>query len=160
LDGTVSERIRAVDAAMQGLGFDAVISTRILPDMWDKWVQLASLGAATCLLRGTVGEIVAAPGGQATALAILQEAAHVARSGGYPPSEGFMSATAAMMSQQGSPFASSMYRDLMGGAQVEVDAILQDLVDRGHAKGVETPLLQAAAAQLHIYQAAKAGLHA
>ena len=160
LDGTVSERIRAVDAAMQGLGFDAVISTRILPDMWDKWVQLASLGAATCLLRGTVGEIVAAPGGQATALAILQEAAHVARSGGYPPSEGFMSATAAMMSQQGSPFASSMYRDLMGGAQVEVDAILQDLVDRGHAKGVEAPLLQAAAAQLHIYQAAKAGLHA
>jgi 2-dehydropantoate 2-reductase len=68
-----------------------------------------------------------------------------------------MSATAAMMSQQGSPFVSSMYRDLMGGAQVEVDAILQDLVDRGHAKGVETPLLQAAAAQLHIYQAAKAG---
>jgi 2-dehydropantoate 2-reductase len=120
-------------------------------------LQLASLGAATCLLRGTVGEIVAAPGGQATALAILQEAAHVARSGGYPPSEGFMSATAAMMSQQGSPFVSSMYRDLMGGAQVEVDAILQDLVDRGHAKGVETPLLQAAAAQLHIYQAAKAG---
>jgi 2-dehydropantoate 2-reductase len=51
LDGTVSERIRAVDAAMQGLGFDAVISTRILPDMWEKWVQLASLGAATCAAR-------------------------------------------------------------------------------------------------------------
>jgi hypothetical protein len=26
--------------------------------MWEKWVQLASLGTATCLLRGTVGEIV------------------------------------------------------------------------------------------------------
>jgi 2-dehydropantoate 2-reductase len=160
LDGTASERIRAVDAAMRGVGFDAAISTRILPDMWEKWVQLASLGAVTCLLRGTVGEIVAAPGGQATAMAILQEAAHVARSCGYPPSEGFMNTTAAMMSQQGSPFASSMYRDLKGGGQVEVDAILQDLVDRGHANGVEAPLLQAAAAQLHIYQAAKTAVHA
>ncbi len=84
----------------------------------------------------------------------------MARSCGYPPSEGLVSATAAMMSKQGSSFASSMYRDLMGGAQVEVDEILQDLVDRGHAKGIETPLLQAAAAQLHIYQAAKRGLHA
>jgi 2-dehydropantoate 2-reductase len=101
---------------------------------------------------------VAAPGGQATALAILQEAANIARSCGYPPPEDFINATAAMMSQKGSPFASSMYRDLKGGGQVEVDAILQDLVDRGHANGVEAPLLKAAAAQLHIYQAAKTGV--
>jgi hypothetical protein len=38
-----------------------------------------------------------------------------------------------------------------------VDAALQGLVDRGHAKRVETPLLQAATTQLHIYQAVKAG---
>jgi 2-dehydropantoate 2-reductase len=155
LDGAESERVRAVDAAMQGVGFDASISSTILPDMWEKWVQLASLGGANCLLRGTIGEIVAAPGGQATALAILQEAADVARSCGYPPSDRFMSTATTSLTQPGSPLASSMYRDLKGGAAVEVDAILQDLVDRGHANGVNTPLLRAAAAQLHLYQAAR-----
>ena len=155
LDGAESERVRAVDAAMQGVGFDAPISSTILPDMWEKWVQLASLGGANCLLRGSIGEIVAAPGGQATALAILQEAADVARSCGYPPSDRFMSTATTSLTQPGSPLASSMYRDLKGGAAVEVDAILQDLVDRGHANGVNTPLLRAAAAQLHLYQAAR-----
>jgi 2-dehydropantoate 2-reductase len=33
LDGAESERVRAVDAAMQGVGFDASISSTILPDM-------------------------------------------------------------------------------------------------------------------------------
>ena len=155
LDGAESGRVRAVDAAMQGVGFDASISSTILPDMWEKWVQLASLGGANCLLRGSIGEIVAAPGGQATALAILQEAADVARSCGYPPSDRFMSTATTSLTQPGSPLASSMYRDLKGGAAVEVDAILQDLVDRGHANGVNTPLLRAAAAQLHLYQAAR-----
>ena len=155
LDGAESERVRAVDAAMQGVGFDASISSTILPDMWEKWVQLASLGGANCLLRGSIGEIVAAPGGQATALAILQEAADVARSCGYPPSDRFMSTATTSLTQPGSPLASSMYRDLKGGAAVEVDAILQDIVDRGHANGVNTPLLRAAAAQLHLYQAAR-----
>jgi 2-dehydropantoate 2-reductase len=155
LDGAESERVRALDAAMQGVGFDASISSTILPDMWEKWVQLASLGGANCLLRGSIGEIVAAPGGQATALAILQEAADVARSCGYPPSDRFMSTATTSLTQPGSPLASSMYRDLKGGAAVEVDAILQDLVDRGHANGVNTPLLRAAAAQLHLYQAAR-----
>lgn len=154
LDGTQSDRIRAVDAALQGLGFDAAISADILQALWDKWVQLASLGAATCLLRGTIGQIAAAPEGASTALAILQEAAQVARSFGHGPSDGFMATAAATLAQQGSPLASSMYRDLNSGAPVEVDAVLQDLVDRGRSRGVDTPLLRAAAAQLHIYQAA------
>ncbi len=156
LDGVESDRIRAVDAEMQGVGFDAAISSHIVQDMWEKWVQLASLGAATCLLRGTVGEIVAAPEGPATVHAILQEAAGVARAWDHPPSEGFMAATLGMLNQPRSPMASSMYRDLKAGAPVEVDAILQDLVERGRSKGVATPLLQAAAAQLHIYQSGKA----
>jgi 2-dehydropantoate 2-reductase len=155
LDGSESERIRAVDAVMHGVGFDAAISSRIVHDMWEKWVQLASLGAATCLLRGTVGEIVAAPEGLPTALAILQEAGQVAGASGYAPSDAFVNGTTAMLSQPGSPLASSMYRDLTAGAPVEVDAVLQDIVERGRSHGVHTPLLRAAAAQLHIYQSTK-----
>jgi 2-dehydropantoate 2-reductase len=33
--------------------------------MWRKWVEIVSIGAATSLMRATVGEIVAVPGGAA-----------------------------------------------------------------------------------------------
>jgi 2-dehydropantoate 2-reductase len=56
-----------------------------------------------------------------------------------------------MLIQPGSSFASSLYRDLGQGRPVEADAILGDLVDRGHEGGVSTPLLDAAAVALRIH---------
>jgi len=47
LDGSLTPRIRAVDELMQGVGFDAAASVDILQEMWEKWVQLAGLGAAS-----------------------------------------------------------------------------------------------------------------
>src|SRR5205814_4625553 len=62
-NGESTPRLKMLDATLQGAGFDARLSTDIMQAMWEKWVQLASLGAVTCLMRGTIGEIVAAPGG-------------------------------------------------------------------------------------------------
>src|SRR5207302_8632171 len=62
-NGERTSRLQSLDATLQGAGFDARLSTDIMQAMWEKWVQLASLGAITCLLRGTIGEIVAVPGG-------------------------------------------------------------------------------------------------
>lgn len=45
-----------------------------------------------------------------------------------------------------------MYRDLQNGGPVEVDHILGDLLDRPRHLGIATPLLEAAVAQLRIYQ--------
>ena len=42
---------------------------------------------------------------------------------------------------------------MMRGAPVEADNILGDMIARGHAHGVQTPLLCAAYAQLSIYSA-------
>jgi 2-dehydropantoate 2-reductase len=78
LDGQNTERVEAVDQAFRSAGFDAAISTHIRQDMWQKWVQLASLGAITCLLRGNIGEIVAVPGGAELSLTALSECAAIA----------------------------------------------------------------------------------
>ena len=58
-----------------------------------------------------------------------------------------------MLTEPGSPFASSTYRDLQQGKVVEVDTILGDLVERGRAGGVTTPLLEAATVALRIHNA-------
>jgi 2-dehydropantoate 2-reductase len=151
-NGETTPRLKTLHATLQGAGFDARLSTDIMRAMWEKWVQLASLGAITCLMRGTIGEIVAAPGGADLSLKVLDESAAVATACGYKPSEKVLARHAAAMTEPGSQLTSSMYRDLRKGAPVEADHILGDLIERGDAHGVPTPLLKAAFVSLRVYQ--------
>lgn len=155
LDGKQTSRLETVDQVFRGAGFDASVSSHILQDMWQKWVQLASLGAITCLLRGNIGEIVAVPGGADLSLAALRECAVIAAACRYPPAAAFLEEKRAQITAVGSSLTSSMYRDLLRNEPVEVDTILGDLLDRGSKYGVSTPVLQAAFVNLSIYQRAK-----
>ena len=150
--GTLSDRIQALDELLQSAGFDARSSTQIMQAMWEKWVMLASLGAITCLMRGTVGDIEAVPGGADLALQTLAECGAVATASGYPPGDEFLTRTKGALTAHGSALASSMYRDLQQGRPVEVDQILGDLLDRARSHGVPAPLLTAAFVQLSTYQ--------
>jgi 2-dehydropantoate 2-reductase len=151
-NGETTPRLQTLHATLQGGGFDARLSTDIMQAMWEKWVQLASLGAITCLMRGTIGEIVAAPGGADLSLKMLDESAAVATACGHKASEALFARHAAAMTEPGSSLTSSMYRDLRKGAPVEANHILGDLIERGDKRGVATPLLQAAFANLRVYQ--------
>jgi 2-dehydropantoate 2-reductase len=151
-NGETTPRLQALHTTLQGAGFEARLSTDIMQAMWEKWVQLASLGAITCLMRGTIGEIVAALGGADLSLKVVDESAAVATACGHKPSEALFARHASAMTEPGSSLTSSMYRDLRKGAPVEADHILGDLIARGDAHGVATPLLQAAFVNLRIYQ--------
>ncbi len=156
-DGTASARVAALDAVIPGAGFKAGSSPKIMQAMWEKWVFLASLGATTCLMRGTVGEIEAQPGGTDVALVILAEATEIATAAGYRPSDAHLERSRTSLTTKGAPTASSMYRDMQQGGNVEVDQILGDLVARGKTLGVATPLLNAAFVHLRVYQAKALG---
>jgi 2-dehydropantoate 2-reductase len=151
-NGETTPRLQTLDATLQGGGFDARLSTNIMQEMWEKWVQLASLGAITCLMRGAIGEIVAVPGGADLSLKVLDESAAVATACGHKPSEALLSRHAGALTTPGSPLTSSMYRDLRKGAPVEADHILGDFIERGDAHKVATPLLKAAFINLRVYQ--------
>ncbi len=152
LSGQASDRMDRLDAMMQGAGFDARLLRTIEREMWEKWVLLAALGGITCLMRGTVGDIEAAPRGADFALAFLAECIAVAAAAGHPPSDGFVAATTALLTEKGSKMTSSMYRDLQKGSGVEADQILGDLAGRARQFGIPAPLLSAAYTQLSIYR--------
>lgn len=151
-DGSMSPRVKALDYVMQGAVFEARTSDHILQEMWEKWVVLSSLGAATCLLRGNIGEISAAPGGVAVTQAILAEATAIASAAGYPPNAAFHPWADRILTNPQSTLTSSMYRDMAANAPVEVEQILGDLLRRGRAAEVHTPLLEAACTNLRIYE--------
>lgn len=151
LDGQPSARMSALDTLMTGAGFPARLSPVIAREMWEKWLLLASLGAVTCLMRGTIGEVVAAPGGRDFVLALIDEVVAIITAAGLAPSEPALNGTRALLTQAGSPFASSMFRDLSKGNRIEADAIVGDLLRRGRDAGIAAPLLATAYAHLAVY---------
>jgi 2-dehydropantoate 2-reductase len=155
LDGAEDERLPEVTYALSGAEFDSNPSRTIVQDMWEKWVFLASLGAATTLMRGTVGEINAAPGGLDFGARIAAESMAIAAAAGHPLRPGAVSLLQTGLAGTGVS-TSSMYRDLMQGAPVEADAILGDFVAEAAKNGVPAPMLSAATTALSIYSAKRA----
>jgi 2-dehydropantoate 2-reductase len=162
--GANPARLDALHSSMSGAVFEARLASDIDQEMWEKWVFLATLGAINCLLRGTIGEVEAVPGGAAVARAMLDESASIAAASGHAPGASFLESTAKMLTAPGSPAHSSMYRDLQRSLRVEVEQILGDLVGRARSLSLKTPLLDAACANLRVYQrrldAAAAGAQA
>lgn len=152
MNGVRTDRIVRLDQVMRGAGFDARLSSDIALEMWEKWILLATVGGITCLMRGPVGTIVQAPGGRDFIDAFLDEVVAVVSEIGRRPSERFLAAARAQLTDPASQQTSSMYRDLVKGRPVEADQILGDLAARGRSAGVPVPLIGAAYTHLSVYQ--------
>jgi 2-dehydropantoate 2-reductase len=151
-DGSVTPRLREIEAALGGAGFDFAVHSDITARMWAKWVFISSISAVTCLLRAPVGDVVAVPGGPEFGPAVVAEGAAIAAAAGFPVAAENLAGVRATVTQQGSPTTSSMYRDLAAGAPTEVEHIFGDLVARARALSVATPLLDLATLNLRVHQ--------
>lgn len=155
-NGSASERMQRITQALADAGFDARPSATILQDMWDKWVFLASLAGITCLMRGSVGDIVAAPGGKAATLALLEECRAVAERSGHAPSDATMQRARSVLTEAGSSLTASMLRDLQHGHAIEADHVIGDMLARAERQDDARSLLAAVYAHLKIYEAGRA----
>jgi 2-dehydropantoate 2-reductase len=153
--GERSARIVALDEFMRGAGFNARLSTDIEREMWEKWAMLASVGAITCLMDADIGQVARAPGGVDFVRALFGEVAAVIARAWRPLAESFKSQLHSFLSDKASTITSSMYRDMKAGHRIEADQIVGDLVSRGAAAGVATPLLSTALVRLKVYEQAQ-----
>lgn len=151
-DGSRSERVARIEAQMDGVRFQARASDKILLEMWEKWVFLATLAGATTLMRAAVGDIVAAPGGPAFIEALHDECQAVAVANGYGAREKVFAGARKMLTADGSAMTASMLRDIEGNARIEADHIVGDLIERGRANDVATPVLERVLTHLKAYE--------
>ncbi len=154
-DGGRSPFAAALEQDLTGAGFDARFSTRILLEMWEKWVMLATLAAMTCLMRAGVGAIVEAADGEAIILETLDECSRIAAAAGYPPRDTHLERCRSLLTERGSGLAASMLRDLEGGGAIEADHVIGDLLDRARALEVAAPLLRVAYCHMKTYEAVR-----
>ena len=156
-DGTRSARVAAIEAACAGARFEARPSNAILQEMWEKWVLIATLAGITCLMRGTIGDIVAA-GGADLATALLDECDAIAREQGFAMREGSRRRNAALLTAPGSGFAASMLRDVERGGPTEGEHVLGDLLHRSSRPAHAPSLLRIASLHVATHEARRARL--
>jgi 2-dehydropantoate 2-reductase len=144
-------RVEDIASLFRAAGAQVTIPADIVGAMWTKWVEIASIGAVTSLMRASVGEIVAVPGGAAFSQSILDEAAATAVAAGHPVPAAALTAARKTLTTQGSSTTSSLSRDLMAGRRTEVEPVLGDLVANADATATAVPLLALAALALRVH---------
>ena len=151
-DGRMSDRVKAIAEVFAKANCGAAPSEHVMQDMWEKWVFLASLAAATCLMRTSVGNILAVSGGKDFMLGMLDECSAVAAAEGFAPGGPFFQRTRGILTTEGSPMTASMFRDVKAGLPVEADHVIGDLIARADAAKIPVPKLRTAYIHLKAYE--------
>lgn len=153
-DRQPTERIAQIGQEMTASGFRTVIADDILASMWHKWAFITAGGTITCLMRGTIGNIIAAPGGKEFILDVIEETERVAEAAGYAVSAEAHAASLEMFAEEGSVFTSSLYRDVLAGFPHEGEHLLGQYVVVAERLGLEVPLTRLALTQLRVHDQA------
>ncbi|WP_417218327.1 2-dehydropantoate 2-reductase [Arthrobacter sp.] len=128
-------------------GIDLAVSGDVMQSLWDKWAFIAAAGVVSCLFRNTVGNILEA-GGLGHIEAAIAEAESVAAAAGFATTGSSHDQSIGLLTEPGSAFTSSLYRDVIAGHAAETEHILGDLQSRARHLGVVTPLLDLTLVQL------------
>lgn len=129
-----------ISEALEVPGVDFSVADDILGALWDKWAFIAAAGIINCLFRAPVGRILEA-GGQSRILEAISETEAVAAAAGHPVADAAHAQAVGILTEPGSAFTSSLYRDLSAGLPSEAEHILGDLARRARELKVPTPLL-------------------
>jgi 2-dehydropantoate 2-reductase len=155
-DKQVSPRAKALGEAFANTNVDWKLSPDIVQDMWEKLVFLAALAAGTCLFRGNVGEIMAAPGGREAMERIVAANVAIAAAEGFSPRATWMQFAKNRLTDPAGNWSASMMRDLEAGGQVEGDHIIGWMLARARKHGIDDTLLALAYTHIKTYEARKA----
>jgi 2-dehydropantoate 2-reductase len=155
ISGGFSGRTRALEACFNGAGFNGRASDGIMQDMWEKFVQLGLGAGITCLMRASIGDILAAPGGREAMFQIFDECCAIATASGFKPRPAFIEFDTTLITTVGSPLKWSMLRDIERGSTTEGDHILGDMAARAHALGIPAPILNLARTHVAAYEIAR-----
>jgi len=155
-DRTRSARAEAFAGALAATRLEWTLSDDIERDLWEKIVFLCALASATCLFRGNVREIMAAPGGKEAMERALAANTEIARRDGHPPRAEVIESARSRLTDPRGNWSASMLRDMESGNRVEADHIVGWMLARARAHGIDETVLSLAYTHLKTYEARRA----
>lgn len=157
LDGQPDRVLNTFTERLKSANVDARASADIRAEMWAKFVFLTTLAGMTCLMRASIGSIVAAPSGGRLILQLFDECLGVAEAEGFTLEPGTVESYRALLTQAGSGLTASMLRDIKSGNRIEADHILGDMLQRANSHKLPTPMLEVAYAHAKAYEEDRKG---
>src|SRR5215475_11254256 len=150
-DGRPSSRAQAfLDACKKG-GINAEISPDIRREIWQKFVFLAGMAAATASTRRSLGPVRSHPYTRQFFLDLMREVVAVGRAHGVAIPEDFAEQRLAFADTLHADMTASMHHDLEQGHRLELPWLSGGVVDLGAKAGVPTPLHRAVRDVLILY---------
>ena len=155
-DRTTSPRTEALAAVLGRTSLDWTLSADIEQDIWEKMVLLSALAAMTCLFRGTVAEIIAAPGGLEAMTRTLATNIDIVAREGHPIRPATEAVVRGRLTDPAGTLSASMLRDMEAGNPVEADHIVGWMLEKARAHGLDDSMLSIAYTHLKTYEARRA----
>ena len=155
-DGRPSLRAEDFAQALRATIIDWTHSEDIERDLWEKIVFLCALASTTCLFRGNVREVIAAPGGREAMERALAANIEIARREGHAPRAEVMDSARSRLTDPEGTWSASMLRDLESGGEVEADHIVGWMLARARSHGIDPTVLSSAYTHLKTYEARRA----
>lgn len=147
--------LNQVITEMTAAGINAVVSQDIALSMWEKWTYLATLAAATCLMRGLISAIHATDHGEELIAGLFDECCQTAAAEGHPPGPSPAQDYRGMLFDRSLPITASMMRDMEAGGPTEADHVIGDMIRRAAKHGINTPYLKTSYSRLQLYEAGR-----
>ncbi|GER22334.1 2-dehydropantoate 2-reductase [Zafaria cholistanensis] len=154
-DGVATGRLESLREELEVPGYELALRTDIVDAMWKKWAFITAAGVVTCLMRGSIGDIIAA-GGQPFIDRVIAETERVATAAGHEVTAAEHAGTVRMLTEPGSVFTSSLYRDVAAGLPHEGEHLLGHFAETAAGLGLEVPLTGLALLQLRTHDRAMA----
>ena len=140
LDGSRTERVVALSAALSAAGLKAPVQGRIRQELWFKLLGNAVFNPISALTRATLGEIATSPATARLVRAAMEEVAAVAARLGIEFDLTIDQRIAGAARVGG--HRTSMLQDLEAGRQTEIDPMVGAVVELGERLQVAVPHLE------------------
>lgn len=152
LDGSMSKRGKAFEAACKAAGIDAVFSPAVTTEIWMKFIVLVALSGATTVTRKPVGLLRADPDTRMLLYNAIAEAVAVGRARGVTLPGDAVERQMAVLDGWPPEMVASMLHDLDGGRRMELDHFSGAVARLGRQYGVPTPVHDTLYAALKPYK--------
>ncbi|MBT0725693.1 ketopantoate reductase family protein [Rosenbergiella sp. S61] len=138
---------------LEGVNFTLNVSADIASEMWEKYLFLSTLGAATCLARADTQRILSTSYGAQYIENLYTEVLSILSAVGYRQRPKVVNQLLTTLLDNKTPLVSSLYRDVMAGNVSESRAIIGALVERAETHQLAVPVLRACWVQLQCVSA-------
>lgn len=148
LDGSLSERAQAIEAALKGAEITTEIATDIVKALWTKLVFISAASSLGSLTRLPMGDYRSVPETRSLILNLMREVEAVARAQRIALDADVVEKSLAFIDSAAPQIKASMQLDVEAGKQTEIEAMIGVIGRKGREHGVPTPIADAIYAAL------------